>query len=109
VFGEDGKGEVAGLGGGVGGAALGEIVRRGEEGADGGLVAPGDELGEFEVVPCGDLDEGLVGEEEVVEEGAGVDGEVVDRVVDGRGGRSGEHEATVQGLAGKAMGGRRRE
>jgi hypothetical protein len=83
VFGEKGDGEVARLGGGVGGATVGEFIGGGEEVADGFLRGPDDELGEFEFVCRGDFGEGLVGLEEVGEEFVVVDGEAVDVVVDG--------------------------
>jgi hypothetical protein len=83
VFGEDGEGEVAGLGGGVGGAAVGEFVGRGEEFADGGLGGPDDELAEREFVGGGDFGEGAVGLEELAEKLVGIDDDVVDLVVDG--------------------------
>jgi hypothetical protein len=85
VVGEDGEGQVPGMGGCVGSAAGGELIGRGEEGADGGLGGPDDELSESEVVAACDFDEGLVGLEQVLEKGGGVDGFVVDLVVDGLG------------------------
>ncbi|MBX3377744.1 MAG: hypothetical protein KF678_12160 [Phycisphaeraceae bacterium] len=98
VLGEDGEGEVFGLGGGVGGAAEGEFIRRGEEGAEGRLGAPDEELAEREFVGGGDVDKVAVGLEEVVEELVWVDGEAVNLGVDGLreevvGG--GEHEGKV--------------
>jgi hypothetical protein len=105
VLGEDGEGEVLGLGSGVGGAAEGEFIRRVEEGADGRLGAPDEELAEREFVGGGDVDEVAVGLEEVVEELVWVDGEAVDLGVDGLGegvvGGGGEHEGKVpRGQAG---------
>lgn len=85
MFGEDGEGEVVGLGGGVGGAEMGEFIRRGEEFADGGLCGPDDELAECELVGVGDFDEGVVVSEEFGEESCGVDGDFVDLGVDGLG------------------------
>jgi hypothetical protein len=82
VLGEEGDGEVAGLGGGVGGAAGGEFIGRGEKVADGGLGAPRDELAEGELVNRSDFDQRLVGLEEIVQEPGRVDREVVDGGVD---------------------------
>ncbi|MBX3377222.1 MAG: hypothetical protein KF678_09500 [Phycisphaeraceae bacterium] len=85
VFGEDSEGEVAGLGGGVGGAAFGEFIGRAEEFADRGLSGPDDELAEGDFVGGGDVDEWLVALEEVGEDGGDVEGGVVDPGVDGLG------------------------
>lgn len=65
VLGQDGEGEMPGLGGGVGGTADGEFVGGGQESSDGLLRGPGEELGEFEVVGLGDLHQGGVGVEEL--------------------------------------------
>ncbi len=90
---------MAGLGRGVGGAEVGEFIGGGEEGADGGLLAPDDELAEGELVLGGDVEEGAVGLKEVAEDGVGVEGDGVDLGVEGLGeggvGGGGEHVVNV--------------
>jgi hypothetical protein len=77
----DGSGP--GLGGFVGRDPGGEGVGLVEKGADGGLVAPDDELLEGELVLPGDVREGAGGLEEIAQEVVGVDGLAVDLVLDG--------------------------
>ena len=98
VVGEGGDGDLAGLGRAVGGAEVGEFVGFGDDLADGGLFAPGGELGEGELVVAGDDGELEVGVQEIGEELFDVDGFVIDLGVDGVGG--GEHESNVAGMAG---------
>ena len=89
VFGEDGDGALAGVGGFVIGAADGRGVEVLEEGLDGGLIHPGEELVVGELVGEGDGVEGAVGVEEIGEECFVVDGDVIDLVVDLGGGIGG--------------------
>ncbi len=105
MFDEDGEGELAGMGGFGGRAAVVEFVGFIEELADGGLAAPGDELGEGELVVAGDLVEGVSGLGEFAEDGADVELDVVDDGVDfGVGGVSREHVGKVTGRGGVSSG-----
>jgi hypothetical protein len=96
-----GRGVPATGGGGVG-AAVGEFIELVEQGADGGLIEPGDELGECEAVVGGHFGEGDLVVQELGDEEVGVDGGLVDVAIDVAG--CCDHEVNVAGIGRVARG-----